>query len=54
MKQWQCAMCGFIYDERAGRPEDGLAPATPWTDVPDTWTCPDCSANKSDFTPIEP
>ena len=53
MKQWQCSMCGFIYDEKLGRPEDGLGPNTQWDDVPATWTCPDCSAAKADFTPVE-
>lgn len=26
MKTYQCVTCGFIYDEAAGRPEDGIAP----------------------------
>ncbi len=46
---WQCALCAFVYDESVGMPHDGVAPGTPWEDVPETWTCPDCSASKSDF-----
>jgi rubredoxin len=46
---WQCLLCSFSYDEAAGMPEEGIAPGTRWADVPETWTCPDCSANKSDF-----
>jgi rubredoxin len=49
MKKWQCEVCGFIYDESVGIPEDGIAPGTKWDDVPDDWTCPDCGAPKSDF-----
>ena len=49
MKKYQCGMCGFVYDEKLGRPEDDLNPGTRWEDVPETWTCPDCSAVKSDF-----
>lgn len=49
MKKWQCEVCGFIYDEALGIPEDGIAPGTKWEDVPDDWTCPDCGAPKSDF-----
>ena len=48
-KVWQCVLCGFLYDEAAGMPDDGIAPGTRWADVPDTWICPDCSAPKSDF-----
>jgi rubredoxin len=49
MKQYQCVVCGFIYDEAAGIPEDGIAAGTPWEDVPDSWECPDCGVSKSDF-----
>ena len=30
-------------------PEEGITPGTRWEDVPETWTCPDCSSSKSDF-----
>lgn len=46
---WQCMLCAFVYDEAKGMPHDGVAPGTPWEDVPETWFCPDCSASKSDF-----
>lgn len=46
---WQCQLCAFVYDEAKGMPEEGIAPGTPWEDVPETWFCPDCSAAKSDF-----
>jgi rubredoxin len=48
-KIWECALCGFRYDEAAGLPEEGLPPGTRWQDVPATWTCPDCGAGKDDF-----
>ena len=44
-----CVVCGFIYDEAAGLPEEGIAPGTRWEDMPDTWTCPDCGVTKDDF-----
>ena len=34
-----CIVCGFIYDEAAGRPEDNIAAGTRWADVPADWTC---------------
>ena len=48
-RTWMCVVCGFMYDEAAGLPEDGIAPGTRWEDVPDTWTCPDCGVTKDDF-----
>ena len=44
-----CIVCGFVYDEAAGRPEDGIAAGTRWADVPDSWACPDCGVAKADF-----
>jgi len=52
-KTWQCALCSFVYDEAAGMPGDGIPPGTRWEDVPETWSCPDCSASKGDFRMIE-
>lgn len=46
---WQCLLCAFVYDEAKGMPDEGVAAGTRWEDVPATWTCPDCSASKSDF-----
>ncbi len=53
LKRWQCALCAFVYDEAAGLPEEGIARGTRWQDVPDTWSCPDCSAAKTDFLMVE-
>jgi len=52
-KTWQCVLCAFIYDESAGLPSEDIAPGTRWADVPDTFGCPDCSAQKADFEMIE-
>ncbi|NKB47323.1 MAG: rubredoxin [Legionellales bacterium] len=52
-RQYICVICGFIYDEAQGWPEDGIEPGTRWSDVPDTWFCPDCGATKDDFEMIE-
>jgi rubredoxin len=49
MKKWQCVVCGFIYDERLGLPDDGIAPGTRWEDIPNDWSCPECGVAKSDF-----
>jgi len=52
-KTYICIVCGFIYDESIGRPEDNIAPATLWADVPEDWTCPDCGVAKADFEVVE-
>lgn len=49
MKKYICALCGFIYDEAIGIPEEGIRPMTKWEDVPESWACPDCGLRKTDF-----
>ena len=53
MKTYICVVCGLVYDEAAGRPEDGIAPGTAWADVPATWACPECGVAKADFEVVE-
>jgi rubredoxin len=53
MKTYMCIVCGFVYDETVGRPEDGIAAGTLWKDVPASWECPDCGVAKVDFEPVE-
>ena len=48
-KVYRCNQCGMEYDEAQGWPEEGIGPGTPWEDIPDNWTCPDCGAAKADF-----
>ncbi|SUA93091.1 rubredoxin [Pandoraea pulmonicola] len=48
-KSWICLICGWIYNEAEGAPDDGLAPGTRWADVPTDWRCPECDVSKEDF-----
>ena len=53
MKQYMCVICGFVYEEEKGWPEEGIEPGTKWDDVPSDWICPECAATKADFEMIE-
>lgn len=48
-KKYECVICGFIYDEAEGLPDDGIPPGTRWEDLPEDWECPDCGISKADF-----
>ncbi len=52
-KTWMCLICGWVYDEAAGLPEEGIPAGTRWEDVPMNWTCPECGARKDDFEMTE-
>ena len=53
MKKYECDVCGFVYDEEQGIPEDGIPPGTRLEDIPDDWVCPECGATKASFKPYE-
>jgi rubredoxin len=53
VKKYMCLICGFIYDEAEGRPEEGIPPGTKWADIPLSWRCPDCGSGKEDFEMVE-
>ncbi len=48
-----CDVCGYVYDEAEGDPDNGVLPGTKWEDVPEDWVCPICSASKENFSPEE-
>ncbi len=49
MKKYKCTVCGFIYDPALGDPDGGIAPGTPFEEIPNDWSCPICGATKDDF-----
>ncbi len=53
MKKYRCVVCGYIYDPEIGDPDSGIAPGTPFEQIPDDWTCPVCGVSKEDFEPLD-
>ncbi len=49
MEKYVCVVCNYVYDPAIGMPEDGIAPGTPFAEIPDDWCCPDCGVSKEDF-----
>ena len=52
MKKYECTICGFVYDEAIGDPDNGIAPGTKWEDLPQDYTCPLCGVGKEDFQEV--
>ena len=46
-------ICGYVYDPELGDPDNGVAPGTPWEEVPEDWTCPLCGVGKDQFSEEE-
>ena len=49
MDKYTCTPCGWEYDPAIGDPENGIAPGTPFEELPDDWTCPVCGVCKDLF-----
>lgn len=41
--------CGYTYDPAKGDPDNGIAPGTPWEEVPEDFACPVCGLGKEMF-----
>lgn len=52
MKKHRCIPCGWIYDPAKGDPDNGVAPGTPFEELPEDWSCPLCGADKESFEEI--
>ena len=48
--KYVCDLCGYVYDESVGDPDNGIAAGTAWADVPEDWVCPLCGAGKDEFS----
>ncbi len=48
-EQLNVCPCGYVYDPAAGDPDNGVAPGTPWEQVPEDWVCPVCGLGKDSF-----
>jgi rubredoxin len=53
MQKYECTVCGYIYNPEAGDPSSGIAPGVDFQDIPDSWACPECGANKDAFEPVD-
>ena len=49
MEKYICTICGYVYDEELGDPDNGVAAGTKIEDIPEDWVCPLCGVPKSDF-----
>ena len=52
MDKYKCLVCGYIYDPAVGDSTQGVAPGVAFQDLADTWVCPECGVDKSQFEKI--
>lgn len=47
--RYECGVCWWLYDPELGDPARQIAGGTPFSELPDTWTCPQCDTDKALF-----
>lgn len=48
--KYVCNVCGYVYDEELGDPDNGITPGTTWEEIPEDFTCPLCGVGKEEFS----
>ena len=49
MAKYVCSVCGYVYDPEEVAEDQGIAPGTPFEDLPDDFVCPVCGVGKDMF-----
>ncbi len=49
MDKYICKVCATIYDPVLGDSDDGIAPETPFENLPEDWVCPVCGSTQDKF-----
>ncbi|HHG86216.1 MAG TPA: rubredoxin [Bacteroidetes bacterium] len=49
----ECKICWHIYDPKEGDEYWQIDPGTPFSKLPDHWSCPNCDGLKNDFMVVE-
>jgi rubredoxin len=49
MKKYRCSLCGYVYNPAIADTGKGIAPGTPFEELPEDWCCPVCGAGREHF-----
>jgi rubredoxin len=53
MQSYVCEICDYVYNPETGDEDTGIDPGTAFADIPESWLCPICGAEKDQFSPVE-
>ncbi|MFA5116719.1 MAG: flavin reductase [Candidatus Omnitrophota bacterium] len=48
-QKYRCAICNYIYDPAVGDPNNKIPKGVAFNSLPESWVCPVCAADKSQF-----
>jgi rubredoxin len=52
MHDYQCGVCGYLYEPAKGDPDANIPPNTAFNHLPADWVCPICKAGKELFLAV--
>ncbi len=52
LTRYECKACGYVYEPTEGDSRREIPSGTPFTELPEDWICPVCSAPTSQFKDI--
>lgn len=47
--KYVCEVCGYVYDEEVGIPDENIPAGTKFEDLPNDFVCPECGVDKNMF-----
>jgi rubredoxin len=53
LAKYKCTICGYVYDEEKGDPENNIQAGTRFENLPEDWICPICGAPREQFELLE-
>lgn len=54
LDRYECGACGYVYEPVRGDNTSKISAGTAFTDLPESWRCPVCTARKNRFSNIGP
>ena len=53
VNKYRCIICGYTYDPKRGDKTQRIEEKTPFEELPESWRCPTCRAQKMDFKEVK-
>jgi len=53
LRRYECGVCWTVYDPAAGDAEWQVEPGTPFEQLPEHWSCPNCAAERVKFLALD-
>ena len=53
MEKYVCDVCGYVFDEAVGVPEQGIKPGEKFQELSEDFSCPLCSVGKELFSEVD-